>query len=142
MDGFRFRCQPGCTKCCDTEGFVYLSEEDLQRAAKFVGLSVAEFEARYVIRYRRILRFRKPKAKQCHFLTPEGCAIHPAKPTQCRLYPFWPDFVEHPKAWKQEARKCPGIGQGDLVQIGTACETASEMKQAYPSLYPVLRSPR
>jgi hypothetical protein len=23
-----------------------------------------------------------------------------------------------------------------LVQIGTACETASEMKRAYPSMYP------
>ena len=38
MDGVRFTCQPGCIACCDQDGFVYLTENDLQRAAKFVGL--------------------------------------------------------------------------------------------------------
>jgi Fe-S-cluster containining protein len=82
-----------------------------------------------------LLRFRKPPAGQCHFLTSEGCSIHPAKPTQCRLYPFWPELVEDRAAWNAERVDCPGIGKGELVQIGTACETASEMKRAYPSLY-------
>jgi Fe-S-cluster containining protein len=116
---------------------VYLSENDLMRAAKFVGLTTEAFEAKYVIRYRHILRLRKPNAgdSQCHFLTADGCSIHPAKPTQCRLYPFWPELVEDRNAWDAEKRDCPGIGKGELVQIGTACETASEMKRAYPSLY-------
>ena len=135
MDGLRFACQRGCTKCCEVTGFVYLSETDLEKAARYLGLSKAEFEARYVIRYRRILRFRKPRGGQCHFLTSEGCSIHPAKPTQCRLYPFWPELVENRKAWLRESQNCPGIGRGKLVQIGTACETADEMKQTYPSLY-------
>lgn len=98
-------------------------------------MTTADFEAKYVIRYRHLLRFRKPAGGQCHFLTSEGCSIHPAKPTQCRLYPFWPELVEDRKAWRAEASECPGIGKGELVQIGTACETADEMKRAYPSLY-------
>jgi len=132
----RFACQPGCIKCCETRGYVYLTEDDLTRAAAFTGLAPAEFEARYVIRYRHLLRLRKPLDSQCHFLTSEGCSIHPVKPAQCRLYPFWPELVEDASAWKEEAKRCPGIGKGPLVQIGSAVETASEMKRAYPAMYP------
>ncbi|MDQ2842791.1 MAG: YkgJ family cysteine cluster protein [Acidobacteriota bacterium] len=132
----RFACQPGCTKCCQVRGFVYLTEDDLRRAASFLRMEPREFEAKYVIRYPTLLRLRKPLDSQCHFLTETGCSIHPAKPTQCRLYPFWPELVEDHTAWKREAQSCPGIGKGELVQIGTALEVASEMKQAYKSMYP------
>jgi uncharacterized protein len=135
MDGIRFTCEPGCTKCCRVQGFVYLTESDLQRAAEYVGIAAADFESKYVIRYRQLLRFRKQLDSQCHFLTSEGCSIHPAKPAQCRLYPFWPELVENRRAWTEEANSCPGIGKGELVQIGTACEIANEMKSAYPSMY-------
>jgi hypothetical protein len=95
----------------------------------------AEFEAEYVIRYPTLLRLRKPLNAQCHFLHAQRCSIHPAKPTQCRLYPYWPELVESPKKWRDEAKSCPGIGKGELVQIGDALELASEMKRAYPSMY-------
>ena len=131
----RFTCQPGCTKCCQVRGFVYLIEDDLARAARYLSMSAAEFEARYVIRYRKLLRLRKPLDAQCHFLREDGCSIHPAKPTQCRLYPFWPELVEDRSAWRNEGKGCPGIGKGQLVQIGTAMEIASEMKRAYPPMY-------
>ncbi len=131
----RFTCQPGCTKCCQVRGFVYLTEDDLRRAASHLGISPEAFEAKYVIRYPTLLRLRKPLTSQCHFLTDAGCSIHPAKPTQCRLYPFWPELVEIREAWQQEAKSCPGIGKGELIQIGTAMEIAAEMKRAYPSMY-------
>jgi uncharacterized protein len=133
----RFSCVPGCTKCCDTEGFVYLSEADLVRAAEYVGMTPAEFEDRYVYRTRTLLRLRKPRHKQCPFLLADGCSIHPAKPTQCRLYPFWPELVENRREWRAAGRMCPGIGTGQLVQIGTAVETADEMRTAYPGLYSI-----
>jgi uncharacterized protein len=136
MNALRFACQPGCTRCCEVKGFVYLSDEDVRRAAAFTGMSVAEFEAKYVVRYRHVIRLRKPLDAQCHFLNDGGCSIHPAKPTQCRLYPFWPEIVESVKDWKEAGKTCPGIGKGELIQIGTACEVASEMKQAYPHMYP------
>ncbi len=131
----RFACQPGCTKCCDQEGYVYLSEEDLKRAAKFVGLSAAAFEARYIYRTRHQRRFRKPREKQCPFLESGGCSIHPAKPTQCRTFPFWPEMVESRREWNRTARFCPGIGKGELIQIGSAMEIAEEQRKAYPEQY-------
>lgn len=140
MEGLRFQCQRGCTRCCDRHGFVYITEEDLVRIAAYVGISAADFEAKYVYRTRHQLRLRKPGTSQCHFLTATGCSIHSVKPVQCRLYPFWPELVEYRDVWEYEGRKCPGIGQGPLVQIGTALETAQEMKTAYPWSYGPRRS--
>ncbi len=135
MNGLRFRCVRGCTNCCDRAGYVYLTEEDLRRAAAHLGVSATEFEARYVYRTRHRMRLRKPRGSQCPFLRPGGCALHPAKPTQCRLFPFWPELVESREAWQAASRTCPGIGTGPLIQIGTALEIADEMRRAYPALY-------
>ena len=141
MHELRFTCIPGCTKCCDTQGFVYLSEADLVRAAEYTGMTPAVFEATYVYRTRTLLRLRKPRRRQCPFLLADGCSIHPAKPTQCRLYPFWPELVENRRGWRAAGRSCPGIGTGPLIQIGTAVETADEMRTAYPGLYPTRKNP-
>jgi Fe-S-cluster containining protein len=134
-DGLRFTCQRGCINCCNQTGFVYLTEDDVKCAAKFVGLSKRAFEAKYIYRTRHERRFRKPRAKQCPFLENHGCSIHPAKPTQCRTFPFWPELVEHPKEWNRTASFCPGIGKGPLIQIGTALEMAEEQRRAYPDMY-------
>jgi Fe-S-cluster containining protein len=136
VDFMRFACQKGCTKCCTRGGFVYLTESDLKRAADYLDMTPAEFEDRYVIRYRRILRLRRPPRGQdhCRFLTPHGCSIHPVKPTQCRTYPFWPSLVESKATWAVEGNFCPGIGKGALVQIKTARQIASELPRALPTL--------
>lgn len=131
----RFACQAGCTKCCETRGFVYLSEDDVRRAAAFLQLPQQEFEAKYILRFSQVIRLKKPLDSQCHFLTKDGCSIHPVKPTQCRLFPFWPELVENRAAWKEAGKACPGIGKGELIQIGSACEIASEMKRVYPKMY-------
>ena len=132
----RFSCQPGCTKCCTRRGWVYLTEEDLARAAEYLQMSTAAFERAYVVRFRHLLRLRKPPRSKngCHFLEAGGCAIHPVKPTQCRTYPFWPSLVNSRYAWKLEALFCPGIGKGGLVTIQAAREIAAELPKAYPNL--------
>ncbi|MFN7934636.1 MAG: YkgJ family cysteine cluster protein [Bryobacteraceae bacterium] len=132
----QFTCIPGCTACCEQKGWVYLTEGDVERAAGYLSLSKEEFERRYVVRTRHRLRLRKPKGAQCHFLREGGCSIHAVKPVQCRLFPFWPELVSDRKQWSETGRYCPGIGQGPLIQIGTALETAQEMERAYPALYP------
>jgi hypothetical protein len=131
----RFTCQPGCTNCCNQQGFVYLTEADLKRASRHLKMSPAAFEGKYVYRTKNFLRLRKPRNSQCHFLTGSGCSIHPNKPTQCRLFPFWPELIENRKEWRRTSHRCPGIGQGELIQIGDAVETASAMRAAYPEMY-------
>lgn len=132
----RFECQAGCTKCCEVSGYVYLTEKDVSNAARHLGMTGAAFEERYVYRTRHMRRLRKPgKGKQCHFLEGGGCRIHPVKPVQCRLFPFWPELVESRREWKKTGTWCPGIGKGELIQITTAMEIAHEMKTAYPDQY-------
>lgn len=131
----RFQCQPGCIRCCDKKGFVYITEDDLSRMAAFLGLAPSEFESRFVVRTRRTLRLRSPRRGNCHFLTPKGCSVHPVKPVQCRAYPFWPEILTSRERWMAEADSCPGIGTGHLYQISTALETAGLLREAYPWQY-------
>lgn len=131
----RFECQRGCTKCCEVTGYVYFTEADVTNAARFVGMPQAEFERRYIYRTRHLRRLRKPRGKQCHFLRDGGCSIHSVKPVQCRLFPYWPELLEDRREWRRTARYCPGIGKGELIQIGEALEEAAEMREAYPDMY-------
>ena len=134
-EGLRFECQTGCTACCEQRGFVYLTDADIARAAAFVEMSAAAFERKYVFRTKNRARLRVPRDANCHFLTAEGCSIHPAKPAQCRIFPFWPELVDSRREWKKTARYCPGIGKGPLIQIEAARVQADEMREAHPALY-------
>ena len=135
-EGLRFECQPGCTACCEQKGFVYLTEADIVRAAQFLGMRPAAFEKKYVYRTRNRRRLRVPVNSQCSFLRDGGCSIHPAKPTQCRIFPFWPELVDSRREWRKTAGYCPGMGKGPLIQIEAAREQAREMRAGYPEMYP------
>jgi Fe-S-cluster containining protein len=131
----RFECQPGCTKCCEQQGFVYLTEEDIPRLATYLGMTVAAFETRYVYRTRRLRRLRVPRHAQCEFLKDGGCSVHAAKPFQCATFPFWPELVGNKRNWRKTGDWCPGVGKGELVQIEAARATAEQMRAAHPHLY-------
>jgi Fe-S-cluster containining protein len=133
--GMRFECQPGCTACCEQKGFVYLTDTDVKRAAAFLGMTTGAFERKYVYRTRNRIRLRVPRDAHCHFLEGRGCSIHPAKPTQCRIFPFWPELVDSRRAWLKTARYCPGMGKGPLIQIESAKAQAEEMRKGYPHMY-------
>jgi hypothetical protein len=126
--GLRFECQTGCTECCRQQGFVYLTEADLTRVSRFLGLTAEAFERRYVYRTRNKLRLRVPRASQCHFLVDRGCSIHAVKPLQCSVFPFWPALVDSKREWKKTAQYCPGIGKGPLIQIETARQSGVEFR--------------
>ena len=117
---------------------MYLTEQDLGRAAAFLGLSQRAFERRYVYRTRHLLRLRKPRNSECPFLEAAGCAIHPAKPTQCSAFPFWPEHVENRKGWRVLRTACPGVGQGALVPLQAVQRIANGMREAYPEIYPAM----
>jgi Fe-S-cluster containining protein len=134
-EALRFECQPGCTECCRQRGFVYLSDADILRAAAYLRMTAEAFERTYVYRTARRARFRVPAASTCWFLHDGGCSIHEAKPTQCRIFPFWPEMVESRREWAKTARYCPGMGKGPLIRIESARAQAGEMRQAYPALY-------
>ena len=136
MNGLRFRCLRGCIECCNEPGFVYLAEADLAPAAALLHLTPRQFEKRHVYRTKHLLRLRKPIGAQCPFLAPAGCRIHSAKPTQCRAFPFWPELIAPPSAWREAARRCPGIGRGKVVPLQAVERLANDMREGYPEMYP------
>ena len=135
MIEIRFACQPGCIRCCDKPGWVYLTEEDVRRAADYLHLPQDDFERRYLYRTRHLRRLRKPPGRQCVFLGETGCGIHPAKPTQCRAYPFWPEIFDDPMEWRELTADCPGVGQGNIVPLEDLLRSVEEMRSAYPRQY-------
>ncbi len=135
VEKVRFSCVPGCVKCCDEPGFVYLTESDLKRAAALLGLTACQFERKYVYRTTHLLRLRKPRGKQCPFLGLAGCKIHKANPTQCRAFPFWPELIASKTEWSKAARRCPGIGRGSFVPLEAVQRIANEMREGYPTMY-------
>ena len=134
-EALRFECQPGCTECCRQKGFVYLTESDVLRIAAFLGMTAKAFERKFVFRTRNRARLRVPRDASCHFLLEGGCSIHAVKPTQCRIFPFWPELLDSKREWRKTARYCPGLDKGPLIQIESARAQAREMREAYPGLY-------
>ena len=131
----RFECQSGCTACCEQQGFVYLTVDDIPRLAQYLDMTVPAFETRYVYRTKNSRRLRVPRHAQCEFLKEGGCSVHPAKPLQCRAFPYWPELVGNKRNWSKTGAWCPGIGKGELVNIQAARDVAAEMRAAHPALY-------
>ena len=131
----RFQCQPGCIRCCEQKGHVYVTPEDITRLAAHTGLSRAEFQRKYLCGTAPLLRFRKPRGKQCAFLTTTGCSVHAIKPLQCRSFPYWPEILDKPSERKEIAAYCPGMGRGPLINITIARREANRLQKAFPQLY-------
>jgi hypothetical protein len=131
---FRFECQPGCTNCCTQNGHVYLTEDDITTIAARLGLTPGEFEKRYVNRRDEHPRLKMRPNDRCFFLEDGGCRIHPVKPLQCRVFPYWPENVTSKAAWHRLRHFCPGVGVGPLVQIRTVRQEAESYREAFPDL--------
>jgi Fe-S-cluster containining protein len=117
--GLRFACLPECGRCCtshDGHDYVYLEEEDVSGLADHLKLSRDAFLRRYTSLDDGdlVLRMDRP---ECPFLDGWRCTVYEARPTQCRTFPFWPETLRSPSAWKRTRRFCPGIGEGKLHSL-------------------------
>ncbi len=113
-NGLRFECT-GCGECCRRPGPVYFSGGDLDRAARFLGLSGPAFRRRYGVYHLNGTPAVDPGAAACPFLGDDDrCSIYEARPTQCRTFPFWPETARRRRSWEAAARGCEGIGRGPV----------------------------
>jgi hypothetical protein len=115
-DGLRFRCTR-CGRCCTGEaGYVWVNDEEVAALAEHRAETVEEVRGLYTrpVGSRRTLR---EKANgDCVFYDREaGCTVYPARPRQCRTWPFWESNVITPVAWQRTCEVCPGSGQGELI---------------------------
>lgn len=86
-----FKCRR-CGKCCEWPGVVKVTAEEVDRAAACLGLGVQDFLERFTElnanRTGLILKDGPSGACVFHEVAPSACRINPAKPAQCRDFPF------------------------------------------------------
>lgn len=118
-DGLRFHCTQ-CGHCCTGgPGAVWVTEEEIRKIAEFRGLSLGEMRINYTRLAAGQVTLREFANGDCVFLDGQTrrCSIYSVRPAQCRTWPFWNSNLESPETWQKAQAVCPGIGQGDLVQL-------------------------
>jgi Fe-S-cluster containining protein len=114
QNGLRFECQR-CGGCCRGEpGYVWVRHGEIAAIARILGLSTSEFMRRYARKVWNDYSLVERENGDCVFWSPEGCEVYEVRPTQCRTFPFWHEYVRSPEAWEQAAQRCPGVGKGRL----------------------------
>jgi hypothetical protein len=121
---------------------VWLSPPDIRRLAEHLGLSREEFRARFTREIPSpdptdpepgIALIRAPHG--CIFLddATNACTVHPARPLQCRAFPFWPTCIESPEAWQRDV---VGLCGAEAVATGRLF-TADEIRWIAGHFIPV-----
>ncbi|MFT5042291.1 MAG: Fe-S-cluster containining protein [Hyphomicrobiaceae bacterium] len=126
----RFECTE-CGKCCRVRGpyaHVYMNEDEVAGLAKSLGLSKQQFRWRYTTLDELGWTELVFKDDRCVFLddATDRCTVYEARPTQCRTFPFWRNFVRDGQWTPDVAEMCEGIGQGpvkDPAQVETLMRT-------------------
>jgi Fe-S-cluster containining protein len=118
-DGLRFQCTQ-CGDCCTgAAGYVWVNKEEIESLAALVGVSIEEFESKYV----RSVGVRKSLVEfdngDCVFFDGKTrkCKVYGARPRQCRTWPFWHSNLRTKETWEETCKVCPGSGKGNLVQL-------------------------
>lgn len=80
-----------CAFCCKMAGYVEVSNYDIRRLARHLGLTVSEFEEKHVVHVTRAGKKRIKEADiTCQFLGKDrSCTVYEARPTNCRGYVCW-----------------------------------------------------
>ena len=117
-DGLRFTCTR-CGHCCTgAPGFVWVTDEEIEKIAAFRGEPLREFTELYTRKARGKVSLREKANDDCVFWDKDrGCTVYPVRPAQCRTWPFWGSNVETPEAWERTTKICPGSGRGELIPV-------------------------
>jgi len=139
-NGLRFSCK-NCSNCCRYEsGYVFLSENDVMRAAAVLKMNCKEFCSvfcRWIssINGKEQLSLREKSNFDCILWDSNagkknegGCSVYEARPMQCRTFPFWPNMLDSGEIWENASKDCPGIGQGNYYSLDFINKSMMMMK--------------
>lgn len=132
-EGLSFKCTE-CGKCCSgSPGYVWVSEQDIEKIADYLNLPINLFRRKYLRQKngRYSLIEIKSDEYNCVFLKDNKCSIYPVRPIQCRTYPWWQTNLSSKEAWEKAAKVCEGIQlDAPRVEFETIQEELSKMSQS------------
>ncbi len=130
-EGLAFACTR-CGACCTgAPGYVWVDAGEIARLAEFRGESTEDFGRKFLRRVgSRISLIERPGGDCIFWDRAVGCSVYPARPVQCRTWPFWPENIESPEDWEHVTGVCPGSGQGRVFSVEEIRATAA---QVHPS---------
>ncbi len=92
-DSLSFACSQ-CGRCCTGDpGYVWVTKKEIEALAEFRGLDLDQFGKRYLRRIGRRYSLTEKANNDCVFYD-RGCTVYPARPKQCRTFPFWPENLK------------------------------------------------
>lgn len=139
--GLAFTCTQ-CGNCCTGgPGYVWISEEEIERLAEFLKMTAVEVRKTYCRKIGGKWSLNEHRTREglydCVFLTElpakapakgknlprgasvplkrRGCSIYPVRPLQCRTWPFWHSNLADEESWAAAGKKCPGLNRGKRV---------------------------
>jgi Fe-S-cluster containining protein len=127
-EGLAFECTR-CGACCTgAPGYVWVNAEEIARLAEFRGETVEQFSKKFVRRVGESYSLNEKPGGDCIFWEKSvGCTVYPARPVQCRTWPFWPENIETADNWERVTNVCPGSGQGRIFTVEEITATAARV---------------
>ena len=123
VSGLHFECQR-CGRCCSGPGtgYIWVTKPEIRLITDFLKIKPEHLRQKYLKRVGlRTTIVEHPLTKDCMFLQEANgqrkCMIYPVRPSQCRIWPFWPSNLADADAWNKAAQKCPGINRGRLYSF-------------------------
>ncbi len=129
-DGLRFQCTQ-CGNCCTgAPGNVWVNQEEIEKLAALTGVSLPEFEAKFVRSVGARRSLIEYENGDCVFFDNQTrqCTVYEGRPRQCRTWPFWDSNLQTPEHWRQTCEICPGSGKGQLYSLAHIRKAAAVIK--------------
>lgn len=104
-----FECKK-CGACCQGEGGIFVLGDEIERIARFLGITAESFLSTWCHLRNRRHYINTGADGCCAFYDRERqCTIHPVKPGPCSLWPFYPALLNDRENWAMAKEACPGI---------------------------------
>ena len=114
--GLRFSCTQ-CGNCCTgVPGYVWVTHREIEELASFLEMSVEELGQRYLRKVGARYALLEKATGHCVFYS-RGCTVYPARPRQCRRFPFWSGNLQSRRAWNEAGDECPGMDHGRFYPV-------------------------
>ena len=137
--GIRFECTQCGTCCTGAPGLVFVSSEETEQIAHFLGMPREDFVNSCLRSTPRGHSIRERTNWDCWFYSDSSCTIYSVRPTQCRTYPFWYENLRSKANWKSACSECPGIGRGRLYDREEVIATMERNRAHKPGSSPSSR---